>query len=265
MKNAVKKIFNLVGLDIRKLKRSEYHRRSKSKRSDKLRLYETATGKYFLPSDAYQDVIANSIIDNEVYDAEIVECAKKYIKKDTVVLDVGANYGQMSILFSEIAGKGGKVYSFEADDFIYEILTKNIEVNNRENIKPVFGAVHDREGETLFFPIQDFERFGTYGSYGIDYTNQKKGREVKTLTIDSLEIREKISFMKVDIQGGDLLALKGAVKTIQINKMPILFEFEYLFQDDLNLKFQDYVDFVDQIDYQFARVVNGQNYLILPK
>jgi len=88
---------------------------------------------------------------------------------------------------------------------------------------------------------------------------------VKSLTIDSLNIERPISFMKIDIQGGDLQAMKGAVNTIKRHKMPILFEYEFHFEDELQLCFQDYVDFVHDIGYRFTKVVNGHNYLICPK
>jgi FkbM family methyltransferase len=212
-----------------------------------------------------QTLFRNTIIAGNIFDEPIVACAKQYITDGSTVLDVGANFGQMSILFSEMTGDRGKVYSFEADDFIFEILKKNIFANTKGNIIPVFGAVYNEMGKNLTFPVQDFERFDTYGSYGIDYANNtKNGREVPTLTIDSLNIDEKISFMKIDVQGGDLFALEGSVNTIKKNKMPILFEFEYLFQDELSLKFQEYVDFVCSIDYYFAKIINYQNYLILP-
>ncbi len=71
--------------------------------------------------------------------------------------------------------------------------------------------------------------------------------------------------MKIDVQGGDLFALKGAKETIMRHQMPIIFEYEYLFEEELNLNFQEYVDFVNEINYKFERVINGQNYLILPK
>lgn len=181
------------------------------------------------------------------------------------MLDLGANFGQMSILFSKMVGINGKVYSFDADDFIFDILVKNLDINKCTNVQPIFGAVHDIEGEILIFPEQDFERYGTYGSYGIDYNGKKRGREVPAITIDGMNIQGNISFMKIDIQGGDLYAMKGALKTIMKHRMPILFEFEYQFQDEMNLDFQEYVDFVHKIDYKFVKVINGQNYLIMPK
>jgi len=261
MKKALKWAFNNIGYEV--TKRSVTNKMDSVKGDNILTLHKTKTGDYYLPTDAKEDVIANEIINDCIFDVEIYNEAKKHIKKNTSVLDVGANFGQLTILFSELV-ENGNVYSFEADDFVFSVLEKNILENNRKNINSVFGAVHDKDNEILYFPKQDFERFKTYGSYGIDYIN-KKGREVKTVTIDSLKIGTPISFMKIDIQGGDLFALKGARETIRKNQMPIIFEYEYLFEDELGLNFQEYVDFVSDIGYKFQKVINGQNYLIVPK
>jgi FkbM family methyltransferase len=263
MKNLIKKLINSAGYDIRK--KTADTTNPKSRKTDDLTLYKTATGNYYLPTHAYEDVVANAIKNDQVFEKDIVDTAFKYIKEGTAILDVGSNFGQMSILFSQKVGEKGKVYSFDADDFVYKILLKNIEANNKvTQIIPTFGAIHNKENEILHFPEQDFERFASYGSFGINY-NSKKGREVKSVTIDSLNIKEPISFMKIDIQGGDLLAMQGAVKTIEKNKMPILFEYEYQLEDDFNLNFQEYVDFVREIGYVFKKVINGHNFLIVPK
>jgi FkbM family methyltransferase len=227
-------------------------------------LFKTEMGKYYLPLDANNDIIANTIIRGKIYDESIVNCAKQFIKPNTAVLDVGANFGQMTVLFSKMLNGTGKVYAFEAGEFVFSILEKNVELNNCKNVKAIFGAVADKDDEIHFYPEIDFKRFQTYGSYRLS-PNDSSGHPVKSLKIDSLNIPEKISFMKIDIQGYDLLAMKGAVETIKRNKMPIVFEFEYLFQDELNISFQEYVDFVLSIGYRFERVIDGQNYLILPK
>ena len=258
MKNAVKYFFNKLGFEIIKTKRQ-------SIKTDRLNLFNTATGKYFLPVDAVEDHVASSIRNNKVFDLEVVDCVKTFIVDGSVVLDIGANFGQMTVIFSKVVGEKGKVFSFEADDFICEILKKNVQVNNCNNVEVIFGAVHDVDNSTLVFPEQDFKKYGAYGSYGIDYKNKQTGRQVESLTIDGLGISEKIDFMKIDIQGGDLYAMKGAVNTIKKNRMPILFEFEHSLQEDMDLNFQEHIDFVQSIGYVFSKVINGQNYLIVPK
>lgn len=260
MKQLIKNFVRKFGVDI--VKYYPPQDAQKSIKTNKLSFHKTATGNYFLPKDAHQDGIANAIKSNEIFDIAIYEMAKKYIKPETTVLDVGSNFGQMAILMSKLVGEKGIVHAFDADDFVFEILQKNI-AENSSNIIAHFGAVHDKSNETLYFPVQDFERFGTYGSYGIDYVHGK-GRPVPTLKIDDIEFELPVSFIKVDVQGGDLFALKGAVKTIEKYQMPIIFEYEYLFEEELNLSFQEYVDFVKSVNYKFEKVINGQNYLIVP-
>lgn len=273
--SSIRLIFNRLGFDIirfHQLPKKHIETDNKviatsliSNNANDLSYYETATGNYYLPTKATKDIIAKAIINNEIFEKEVVELAQKYIKKNTSVLDVGSNFGQMAVLFANSVGVEGKVYAFEADDFIYSILKKNISANKLDGkVIPNFGAVHNKTNETLIFPEHNLSRWDTYGAYGIDY-NAKEGRQVKTLTIDSLNIEEPISFMKVDVQGGDLLALQGAVKTIEKNKMPILFEYEYHLEEEFNLCFQDYVDFVNKINYRFHKVINGHNFLIIPK
>jgi len=262
MKRLIRKIINILGYDLVKKKRPG---QNSSTRSSSLTLYTTATGKYFLPTDAQGDVVAIAIKNDRIFDSEIVETARKWIKPQSVVLDVGSNFGQMCLLFSEMVGNDGVVYAFDADDFVFDILKKNIQINGKENkIIPIFGAVYNKVDEILFFPEQDFTEFSSYGSYGIDFKN-KKGRKVPSVTIDSLNIQKPISFMKVDVQGGDLQAMQGAIETIRKNQMPILFEYEYLFEERLDLSFQEYIDFVASINYRFLKVINGQNFLIVPK
>ena len=263
MKKAIKRLLNSFGVDVIRYQKPEPPKRSVKTKN--LTLYHTATGNYYLPSDAHEDVVANTIKNDLIFEKEVIDLASKYIKPGTLVLDVGANFGQMSILFSNMVGPNGKVYCFDADDWVFEILSKNIAENGKENIiKPHFGAVYKVDGHVLLFPEPDFDRFGTYGAFGID-KNAKKGREVKTLSIDGLNIQEPVSFMKVDIQGGDLEAMQGAVNTIKKHQMPILFEYEYHFEDEFKLSFQEYVDFVQSINYKFVKVINGHNFLIIPK
>jgi len=233
---------------------------------ERVQLYETPTGRYYLPTDAPQDHVIQCIKNGGIFEPKIIETAKAYIWPGSTVLDVGANFGQMSVFFSRFVGAGGQVHSFEADPFVYELFLKTLAANNCQNVTAHPGAVYDRPNQQLFYPVQDFKRAQAYGSCGID-PKATAGRTVKTLTIDGLNINTPVSFMKVDIQGSDLFALRGTVETIKRHRMPILFEFEQQFQAEFGTSFQDYVDFVNSISYRFEKVVmeiESINYLIVP-
>ena len=102
----------------------------------RFKLFRNSYGNYFLPSNAPNEVI-NDMKRGIFFDANIIKVAEKYIRPGTNVLDVGANFGQMSILFSKLVGSDGKVYSFDADDYVFEVFKKNISANKCANIEPV--------------------------------------------------------------------------------------------------------------------------------
>ena len=271
MKAILKAIFNKLGYKVIKVKPEKIFENQKiimptdNKFWDKpLKFYQTPIGNYYLPADATADFIAKKMREGEIFEPAIVDVARQYIKKGSLVLDVGANFGQMSLIFSQLVGEQGQVLSLEADDYIFYVLEQNIKANNCQNIQPIFGAVYNKTGKVMIYPVQDFDKFICYGSFGLD-PNTTEGRQVQTIAIDDLKIDREVSFMKVDVQGSDLFAMQGAIETIKKYRMPIIFEFEQQFQKQFNTCFQDYLDFIASINYKVEEVVDNINYLIVPK
>ncbi len=265
IKKIVLKVINMLGYHLSAIdhfpNEKAYARPSKY---EDLKYYETPIGKYYLPKIHKNDSIAKCMKNGIFFDEIIIDAAKRYIKEDTVVIDIGANFGQMSIEFSKYVGKNGMVYSFEAQKYVYEILVKNIEANCPSRVGTYYKAVYDIDNKMFRFPPPDLSKTQTLGSFGLN-PQIDKGIEVSSVTIDSLKIEQPISFIKCDIQGSDLFALRGARETIMKHKMPIIFEFEQEFQDQFKTSFQDYVDFVQSINYKFVENINFSNFLIIPK
>ena len=263
LRKAIRSFLNRRGFEI--IKKEYLGAPYPAKRINNELYYETPLGNYYLPLDAEKDGVANFMRRGRVHDPEVLEVAQRFIKPGTAALDVGANFGQMCVLFARMTGDNGKVYGFEAQDKVFYFLKKSIEASGHSNIVLKDGAVYNEDGKILIFPEPDYSKFDPYGSNSINPKMSSGGREVKTYTIDSLNIKEPITFMKVDIQGSDLFALKGAKQTIFKNKMAILFEFEQEFQEQFGTSFQDYVDFAAEINYKFVEIIAEKNFLIVPK
>ena len=233
-----------------------------------IKRYDTALGTYYLPKDAVDDIVVMEMIAGRIFDSEIVSAAKRYVRPGSIVLVVGANFGQMSLLFSKMVGVSGEVIAFEASDFIFHLLEQNIKANRAENVRAVFGAVWNVARQSVIYPEPDLSVLGSYGSFGID-PDAATGRKLMTVTVDELKIDKPISFMKVDIQGSDLFAMKGAEQTIRRHKMPIIFEFEEQLTGKFKTNFDDYCDFVRSISYRFEQVIitppSAVNFLIVPR
>jgi FkbM family methyltransferase len=234
----------------------------------RLKLYKTTTGNYYLPQFALKDLIRNEIIDNKIFDIKVYEAAKRYIKEDSIVLDVGANFGQLSILFSKCK-KNVEVHSFEASRYIFEILDKNTKINNA-NIRLYNNLVGNETKQDQFIKKSNISKFNTYGSNMIekikfDSNDKFEVEKINSIRVDDIVFDKKISLIKIDVQGYDLEVLKGAKNTILKDQMPIIFEYEKDFEGYFNYTFNSFEKFIDEIDYKIEMKIDKTNYLIVPQ
>lgn len=226
-------------------------------------LHETETGRWWLPDGVETDIVIQAMRAGRVFEPEVVETVARYSRPGSVILDVGSNFGQMAVLFSRITGPEGTVHAFEADPFTFELLQKNIAENScAHNIIAHPGAIWHESGLSLIYPEPDFSRFGSFGSFGID-PRASEGRRVESLTIDSLDIQGDVSVIKVDVQGSDLNALRGAVQTIERCKPAIIFEYEVTLQEQFGTCLADYEALIADIGYRIEQRF-AHNYIILP-
>ncbi|MDE6847163.1 MAG: FkbM family methyltransferase [Lachnospiraceae bacterium] len=132
--------------------------------------------------------------------------------EDEVFVDAGAFDGQSSAMFALWAGKYKKIFALEPDP------------QNREKCKETLKSI-DAEYEILPFGAWDRTEelsfvSGLNGASHIE-NNEQIGVEKKvTVQVDKLDnlIHEKISFIKMDIEGAEINALKGAEKMIKTYK-----------------------------------------------
>jgi len=135
---------------------------------------------------------------------------------DTFV-DVGANIGNFSLHAWRRIGPDGQIYAFEPLQANFEILERNIRINEARNIDALKVALSDREGAfTMHVPSRNSSAMLVHS-----------GGEVMTETLDGFCARHQVGevkFIKVDIEGGELGFFRGAQKVLQESKPTILFE-----------------------------------------
>ena len=231
-----------------------------------LKKFKTKNGVYYLPFFVFKDEIRNRIIDNEITDKLIFDKIKYFIEPNTIVLDLGANFGQMSILWSK-SKPNVKVYAFEASNYIFNILKKNIHINSA-NVEAINALVGNESNKEQLIEKSFLKEYSTYGTNKINKTqdtNKKNIDKVKAIKIDDINFEKRVSVMKIDVQGYDLDALKGSKKTILKHKMPIIFEYEEKFEKEFNYTFKDFENFINEINYKIKTKIDEINYLIIPK
>lgn len=221
-------------------------------------LAKNRIGSFYLPN-IDSDIIVQTIKNSQVYDEPIVAIFEEYVSPDSDAIDLGANVGQMSVALSKLCKT---VYSVEADPYLTGILHKNIAINSAWNCQVLSVAAWDKTGKLLPYPEPDLNRFESLGSFGIVPSSDSK-RVIHSLALDDLHL-ENVSFVKIDIQGSDLKAMQGLTKTIEKCKPVILFEYDYIFDEDFSTNSDEYNTFITSIDYRIEKIFNN-NFLIVPK
>lgn len=164
--------------------------------------------------------------DGEFYDISKVEC----------IVDCGAFIGDSFLAFSEeyerVSGAKfmGKAYLLEPDDDNQQQIRKNCQDSEADINYLKIGAWY--ETDTLAF--QTDESQGTAGKI-VDSGNVR----INVDAIDNIVKDDKVDFIKMDIEGAELNALKGAAKTIE-KSHPILAICVYHKREDL-LEIPEYI------------------------
>lgn len=163
--------------------------------------------------------VSFTVYKSPIYDqkhlAEEVSGYNKYykLKQGDIVVDAGAYSGFFTIYASKKVGKNGKVISFEPDPFNFHLLKRNVALNKLTNVALINKGLYSKDA-TLSFYVQ-----GIGSSFVIP-----KGKDVINkaiaVSLDSELKRlgiEKVDFIKMDIEGGEIEAVKGFVQTIEQN------------------------------------------------
>ena len=162
-------------------------------------------------------------------------------RPDPVLLDIGANIGVHSLLFSSLAGERGTVHAFEAQRIVHQMLLGNLAINSIENVHARQVAVGAAPG-SLRLPPLDYSCNRNFGGVRLAAAAGAPGaasdhggnaaadrrEDVSVITIDSLTL-PRVDFMKIDVEGMERDVLAGARMTIERDR-PLL-QVEWLADD----------------------------------
>jgi FkbM family methyltransferase len=152
---------------------------------------------------------------------------ERNLQKGSLVLDVGANHGIVSLECALFVGRAGEVHAFEPAPGTYAHLLRHLKINNIDNVSVFNVAVGERTGSAKLRVYKKATGAATLSELDQDHVADNV-IEVKTVTLDqhcdAHGIR-RVDLLKIDIEGHELFALRGA-RQILANKRvrAILFE-----------------------------------------
>jgi FkbM family methyltransferase len=149
------------------------------------------------------------------------------VKEGMTILDIGANEGYYSLLFARLMRDRGRVLAFEPDPGNAQWLRRNITANGYQCIEVHEYALSDGEGQATFYPGGGVGSLVHTASPLAYFHSPSEPVTVRTRTLDNV-LREasikNIDLMKIDVEGADLLVLKGAQHTLKTTNVRILMD-----------------------------------------
>ncbi|MCC6014052.1 MAG: FkbM family methyltransferase [Candidatus Verstraetearchaeota archaeon] len=179
------------------------------KRKDKNYVLQLNDEKYILP-------INNFLIEVFYHKYGISEIPD-YIRKSLSgkdFIDAGAYIGDSALILNELNPR--RIYAFEPVKENISLLRQTIRLNNINNVVIVDKALSSKEGISFIVPVG-------CGSFISENFMHKKRERIELTTIDKFvnDNSLDVGLIKMDIEGHELEAIKGAKNTI-INKKPVL-------------------------------------------
>lgn len=148
--------------------------------------------------------------------------------KDKAIIDAGGFIGDTALILSEYTND--KVYSFEPLLSNLNSMKKNIALNNKSNVEPVYMALGDQNNEIY---IDD-----SNVSSGNVLNIKNIGNKVQMTTLDSFVEKNniKVGLIKTDLEGFEQPFLRGALNTIKKQKPVLIISIYHNYSDFFDIK-----------------------------
>jgi len=142
------------------------------------------------------------------------DLCRKLIKPGDVVVDLGANIGYFTLIFAGLVGEHGHVFAFEPEAANFELLSRNVALNDYGNVTLAQKAVSSTNGTARLYVTENPTDHRLYDSHdGRAYVN------VDTVRLGDFLAGKatSVDFIKMDIQGAEGRALEGMLPLFTAN------------------------------------------------
>lgn len=156
------------------------------------------------------------------YSTDIVALLKRMLKPGMVVVDVGANIGEVTLVSAQCVGNTGSVIAFEPVNVIANRLAEHVRINELEQVV----VIRDALGAAVK------ERVPIYTSCGQEVSDEHQGlaslygegedqEPIEFVNITTLDeavaslYLPRVDLIKIDIEGGELACLQGAESVLR--------------------------------------------------
>lgn len=209
-----------------------------------------------------RDRVSLQIALSRAWEPRNTELIKSEIREGEIVVDIGAHIGYFTLLLSRLVGPNGCVYAFEPDHGNFTILKRNVEMNGCKNVVLEQKAVSDRAGKNVLVG------WNLQGRGTAKTKEPGEHRVVDTVVLDEYFRNEsrKISFIKIDVEGHELFALRGARRILsETDGLRVLTEFDSFRWSLAGIRPRVYFDLLSEVGFDIYVVGSFRKEMVLVK
>jgi FkbM family methyltransferase len=185
---------------------------------------------------------------------------QRYLRPGDGFIDGGANVGAYTLLAALLVGPGGRVEAFEPAPLEAERLRENVALNRFEQVKVHEAALADAVGQAEFTT----NRPGSANRLRSAEDEQRQTTLVAVTTIDHTLPDARYAMAKLDLEGAEPLALRGAERHLAACNPPVLaLELVDRFVRRFGSSSQEVGEWLAGHGYQLAHYDVGANKLII--
>jgi FkbM family methyltransferase len=193
-------------------------------------------------------------------EAAVLPVFRSFLQSNSVVLDIGANFGLYTAVSATFVKDRGRLYSFEANPHTYELLERTLYANrvaHYPNVIAVNAMVADSAGRRTLYYSPKFLGGATMSNVG-HWGAAKRSIEVDAITIDEfLHDDVIVDLVKIDVEGHEPFVLRGMHKTIHRSpNIRIFLEFVEAFLAE-TVSAASFVEEIDSLGFRICRLIPG--------
>jgi FkbM family methyltransferase len=200
------------------------------------------------------------------YEPEI-DLVRPGVRPGEVVLDIGANFGMWAYHLSRAVGSWGRVYAFEPVPFTVSTLRFIARVLGLRNVEIVPKGCGDRAGRLTFrIPLQRSGALSAGLAHLALRNDDRAGKETQVRWEQTREIECEVvalddflptltalSFVKCDIEGGELFALRGARRLLDTHRPTVLLEINPWYLEGVGVRVEELTGFFFERGYALCQ------------
>jgi len=179
------------------------------------------------------------------YCEKVADVVRSLARPGSVVVDGGANVGLVTLIAAEAVGSAGRVIACEPSARTAELLRRNVEANGFDWVDVRQVALAEEPGRLTFL---EFEPGSGVSSFAPENAEGATSSEVQVTTLD--ELASDMSLVKLDLEGSEVRALRGATRLLSSVRPDVFLEVEVGHLQRQGTTIGDLEALVAQFDYE---------------